>query len=114
MPGAGVFRSSDGGATWGRRSQGLPATRTRNGGADWVSVGPPFSLVGALVFDRNQPRSLYGATYYGLVRSLDDGETWAQAAFASAWVSAFAIDPSNDSSFFAAVFHQTDQNISSR
>ncbi len=58
--GAGLFRSDDGGQTWGAASQGIDA-------ADAV----------AIALDLRQPQHLYAATTSGTLYETDDGaSTW--------------------------------------
>lgn len=61
LRGAGIFASSDGGASWRQ----LP-------GAD----GPDFHWVNDLVVSPNDSRRIYAATRSGVWRSLDGGQSW--------------------------------------
>ncbi|HEX3530399.1 MAG TPA: hypothetical protein VH988_25330 [Thermoanaerobaculia bacterium] len=126
-----LFRSLDGGATWGERQSGLPAAvivdlsvdpqdprtvfartsstgqeavlRSRNGGLSWTPVGPGFGPTLSLALDDDAPGVLYAAAYGGLYRSADFGDTWAVSAFAGSVVYAVAIDPHDSNTFLAAV-----------
>jgi len=64
----GIFRSTDGGATWSSFEQGsLPACLSS-------------SDANALATDPQSPGTLYAGTYYGLFKTADDGASW-QPAF---------------------------------
>ena len=63
--GDGIFRSSDGGASW----QHLAVT---SGNAD-------FHYVNDLVVSSNDPTRVYAATRTGVWRSTDSGQTWVQS-----------------------------------
>jgi photosystem II stability/assembly factor-like uncharacterized protein len=60
---AGVFKSTDGGASWTSANSGLPASQG-------VSIGP-------LVIDPLNPATLYaGTSNAGVFKSADGGATW--------------------------------------
>ena len=61
LRGAGVFKTTDGGATWAR----LPAT-----------AGADFHWVNDLVVSAADPRRVYAATRTGVWRTLDGGAAW--------------------------------------
>ncbi|MES1242139.1 MAG: hypothetical protein ABUT39_11010 [Acidobacteriota bacterium] len=61
--GAGIFRSSDGGAVWER----LDATG-----------GPDFQFVNDIVVSPRDPQRLYAATRTGVWRSLNSGAAWSR------------------------------------
>jgi photosystem II stability/assembly factor-like uncharacterized protein len=63
LRGAGIFVSTDAGATWSR----LPSTESED-----------FYWVNDLVISRLDPRRLYAATRTGVWRSSDEGLTWTQ------------------------------------
>jgi photosystem II stability/assembly factor-like uncharacterized protein len=113
---AGVFRSTNGGRTWERRSNGLPSNagvgplelapsdpsrlyaRVRGGlftstdaGATWRQLPPLENGLNELVVDPSDPRTLYAISYQSLIRSTDGGQTWVQLRGAD---DAFAIAPS--------------------
>jgi len=101
----GMYRTTDGGATWQRTNTGLSNTeqiyalairpsnpqvvyaagfqahlaRSTNGGSDWTVLtdysSPPF--VNALALHPTDPDTLYGATTFdGFIRSTDGGVHW--------------------------------------
>ena len=63
--GAGIFKSTDSGATWTR----LPATASNTN----------FFFVNDIVVSPANPQNVYAATRSGVWRSLDGGSTWNQA-----------------------------------
>lgn len=62
--GAGIFKTTDGGATWAR----LASTAT-----------PDFYFVNDIVISRGDAKRIYAATRTGVWRSLDGGATWTQS-----------------------------------
>lgn len=61
--GAGIFRTRDAGATWER----LPGTDTTQ-----------FRYINEILVSRNDVNRIYVATWTGIQRSLDGGQTWTQ------------------------------------
>jgi len=59
--GAGIYKSTDGGATW-----------QKHGNPDPVS----FRFINRIHISRHDPNRMYAATYTGVWRSFDGGETW--------------------------------------
>jgi photosystem II stability/assembly factor-like uncharacterized protein len=82
-PHGGLFRSTDSGASWSDSLLNLD--------------------VYALVIDPSSPTTLYAATYDGVYKSSNGGETWPtpSATLTSLIVPALAIDPSNPSTLYA-------------
>ncbi len=101
--GGGVFKSTDGGATWIAANTGLtdtyvtslainpatPATlyagtfgggafKTTDGGATWVAAntGLTDTYVGTLAINPATPTTLYAGTYRSVSKSTDGGATW--------------------------------------
>jgi photosystem II stability/assembly factor-like uncharacterized protein len=106
--GWGVFKSTDGGATWTAINSGLapghvnalaldPQTpgivygghygqgvfKSTNGGASWTPAGLQPRYVIRLALDPQNPALLYAATDQGLFRSVDATGTWSTANAAS-------------------------------
>ncbi len=108
---SGVFKSSNGGASWARASNGINApsvdaiaidpvtpttlyagaiqgvvTKSVDGGATWTElsgVGAP-SLVVALAIDPKTPATIYASTSQGgISKSTDSGATWATVGVAT-------------------------------
>lgn len=72
--GAGIYKSTDGGATWSALAATVPAAGT-NG---------TFSYVNQIVVSARYPTRLYAATRTGLYRSNDSGATWSTLINATA------------------------------
>ncbi|HEV1285575.1 MAG TPA: hypothetical protein VNU44_09695, partial [Bryobacteraceae bacterium] len=66
FPGQGIFKTSDGGATWNL----LPSTG--------LKVTNNFEYVNKLVMSPTTPNRLYAATWGGVLTSPDGGNTWIQ------------------------------------
>jgi photosystem II stability/assembly factor-like uncharacterized protein len=100
----GVYKSTDGGASWsaGAVNFGMP---TPPNGA--------YVLVNALAIDPQNPSTLYAGTNIGVLKTTDGGTSWSAANFGlpndtpngfyGTSVNALAIDPQNTSTVYAAV-----------
>lgn len=70
--------------------------RSRDGGATWSAVAPPWGLVLALAFDPRRKGVLYAATSYaetsGLYRTADAAGSWELVGFSGHTVTSVAID----------------------
>ncbi len=66
FPGQGVFKTTDGGATWNL----LPSTG--------LKITNNFEYVNKLVMSPTTPNRLYAATWGGVLTSADGGNTWSQ------------------------------------
>jgi photosystem II stability/assembly factor-like uncharacterized protein len=93
----GVFRSTDGGASWSAANQGL-------------SLRPLLSTVvevTSLAIDRAHPATLYaGLNADGVAKSTDGGASWThvEGGLRNFAISALALDPTNGDRLFAATF----------
>jgi photosystem II stability/assembly factor-like uncharacterized protein len=123
---AGVFRSNDAGAHWRSAQAGIPfldvaslavspddprtvyaglfvnsseiagVYKTSNGGARWEAAGLAGLQTYDLAIDPRDPSTVFAATYGGLYRSLDAGESWEK------------IDAAGTGSFAQVVFDPSD------
>jgi photosystem II stability/assembly factor-like uncharacterized protein len=82
---AGVFKTTDGGASWGGANSGLP-------------VGDGFSFIGSLVIDPQHPNVVYAASNDGIFKTVDAGVSWNRLRAGGI---AVAIDPRNLNTLYA-------------
>src|SRR5207245_4854736 len=82
----GVFKSIDGGGSWGAVNTGLPA-----------------SSVNVLTIDPQMPATLYAGTDVGVSKSTDGGGSWGavNTGFPASSVYALAIDPQTPATLYA-------------
>lgn len=126
--GAGVYRSTNAGRSWQRRSRGLPPDtlvlalelapsqpstlyleayqgqrvfRSTNGGASWTAAAQTDGPVNDLDVDPAQARKLYLATFSGLLRSTDGGTSWAHIGPALRHPARLAVSPSSPNVMYA-------------
>jgi hypothetical protein len=92
--GCGILRSSDGGATWTQFS--TSAFQTNFGGATIAKV-----VIDATTAGSTSTTKLFAATSFGLYRSTNSGNTWAQVLAGVA--SDVVIDPSNPMLVYVAL-----------
>ena len=107
--GSGVYKTTDGGASWRDVGSGLPSSprvnaltidpsrtqtvyagfdstgvyRTMDGGASWTSVNagiPANTTVRAFTFDPSQTQTLYAGTSGGVYKTADGGASWTLAS----------------------------------
>jgi photosystem II stability/assembly factor-like uncharacterized protein len=134
--GSGVFKTTDGGASW--RSIGLEAVDTValdprdpetiyartigrpsgvlksiDGGASWHLVGLRGTTVGALTVDPQHPKTVYAVTdSAGIFKSSDAGASWHAAGLASKHLERLLLDPQHPETLYAQagarIFKSTD------
>jgi photosystem II stability/assembly factor-like uncharacterized protein len=73
-----IYRSTDGGASWAPRGNGIPAVEVND-----IAISP------------QNPQILYAATHDGVYRSTDGGANWQSRGHSGSWVRAVAADPAN-------------------
>jgi photosystem II stability/assembly factor-like uncharacterized protein len=91
-PVSGVFKSTDGGASW-----------TGSGLASSILVDPCCSFPVVLAIDPIHPKTVYAGTYNGIVKSLDAGASWnaANSGLTASQIDSLTIDPQNAGALFA-------------
>ncbi len=101
-PGSALYKSTDGGATWKKITNGLP-----------YAAGGDTGRIGISIYRRN-PRIVYVEVEHpkggGLFRSDDRGETWTKMSSVNpnpAYFSRFFIDPNNDLRIYVAALQST-------
>jgi photosystem II stability/assembly factor-like uncharacterized protein len=85
----GVFKTTDGGATWNSMNVGLP----------WASVD--FGFVAALAVDSQTPDTIYASIPGGVFKSINGGMSW-EISLMRHGAAALAIDPQNPSTLYTA------------
>jgi hypothetical protein len=137
--GGGVFKSTDGGATWSAVNTGLsnksvwalaidptaPNTlyagtyggvfKSTDGGASWSANGLTGNGVFALAIDPNTPTTLYAGTNGGVFKSTNSGATWSATGTGPTNVRALVIDPTTPTTLYAGtnggVFKSADGGV---
>lgn len=124
-----IYKSTDGGVTWGvigptnsgvltlTINAATPATlyagtragvaKSMDGGTTWVAANnglPAYPHVFTLVIDPTTPTTLYAGTVRGVFKSTDGGATWdaTGTGFANTDVTAMAINPMTPAIVYAA------------
>jgi photosystem II stability/assembly factor-like uncharacterized protein len=129
--GGGVFKSTNGGASWSAANSGLGSTgvaalaidpsstttlyaaggeqggvfKSTNGGASWTAINSGLSATStrALAIDPSTPATLYVGTELGVFKSINGGESWIPVnAGLSTFILALVIDPSAPATLYAA------------
>ena len=128
---AGVFKSTNGGATWSAIFQqgshfpalaidpsspstlylsvdGFEFYKTTNGGALFGNVASPGDA-SAIAVDPTNPQLVYAGTSFTVARSTNGGASWASSSLRSnfqsgEFVKSLTIDPNNPSTIYAAIF----------
>ena len=122
---SGVYKSSDGGASWTLQPEGLgipfcltadphipgriffgglggDIRRTFDGGETWEVVREPDGTVTSIVIDPNKPNRVYASGTTGSIRSTNGGSNWTAMSDLPAVVWGLAIDPANTHVLYAA------------
>jgi PKD repeat protein len=126
--GGGVFKTTNGGASWAVAGSGLPGDAvlslaidpvttsnvyagTRNhgvwkstdGGSSWAAAGLTTDRIWVFAIDPGTPSTLYAGTDSGVFKSTDGAATWtaASAGIGSVQVFALAINPVSPSTLYA-------------
>ena len=131
--GAGVFKTTDGGATWTARNAGLstgnpmqviavdpsaPDTvyvsfyyglyRSTNGGGNWTTVSPQFNTFGIRPFalHPDAPGRVLVGSEAGVLRSTNSGVVWSRSTtgLRGGRTSVVAVDPSSPGTAFAGLY----------
>jgi Beta-propeller repeat/S-layer homology domain len=124
--GGGVYKSSNGGATWTAATTGItssiidavavdphtPATiyaiggghiyQSTNSGGGWTALAQAVGSSGVLAIAPTSPSTVYAGSSAGLLYSTNSGTTWISVASVPAPVNSLAVDPSNDLIIYAA------------
>jgi photosystem II stability/assembly factor-like uncharacterized protein len=91
--GGGVWKSSDGGASWSPLRNGLPPNR----------------YIITLVIDPSNTNTIYAGFYDGVYTSTDGGASWSRASTGfpnyPVYVQRLVIDPSNPQTLYAGVYN---------
>jgi photosystem II stability/assembly factor-like uncharacterized protein len=100
------------------------AYKSIEGGKDWTEISPTGSYFTVGIDSTTMPSTLYAMDYYGgpLIKSTDDGSSWASLAASSGIVSgdlraAIAFDTNASpstvyaSDFYSGVFRSTDEGV---
>src|SRR5205823_5103474 len=98
----GVFKSTDGGASWTEKDSGLPGAG--NGGNS-------FARVGGLTIDPKNPSTVYVTrSDAGVFKSTDGGASWrpANSGLRATPVSSLAIHPQFSSLLYAGMYRSND------
>ena len=122
---SGVYKSSDGGASWELQPEGLgipfcltadPHTpgrvfvgglggeikRTLDGGDTWEVVREADDAITSIVIDPNNPNRVYASGTTGSIQSTNGGSNWTSMSDLPQVVWALAIDPANTRVLYAA------------
>src|SRR5581483_9605750 len=100
-PGSGLYKTTDGGATWKKLTDGLPWDPEREKKDDDASTVNEIGRIG-VDFYRSDPNIVYAVVEHangGVFRSDDAGESWTRVAETNprpAYYSQIRVDPNND------------------
>ena len=126
--GGGVFKTTNGGASWAVAGSGLPGDavlslaidpvttsnvyagtrnhgvfRSTDGGTSWTAAGLTTNRIWVFAIDPGTPSTLYAGTDSGVFKSTDGAASWtaASAGIGTVQVFALAIDPVSPSTLYA-------------
>ena len=129
-PGA-IFKSADGGSTWGAAflpgnlyyeinalaidpknpntiyaGAGHRVFKSSDAGGSWTAsnFGLPRGYFSTIVIDPRNPSTVYAGGSGGVFKSTDSGGEWSTLGFPTDFVSVLAIDPQNPSAIYAGSF----------
>lgn len=130
---AGVFRSTDGGASWATSNQGLPgvivlslamdpstpstvyaglryqgAHKSTDGGLTWSAINDGIGdnrTITVLAVDPVTPQTVFAGTYDGTFMSVDGGASWSAVSggLPASSVASIAIDPTDSSVIYVGM-----------
>jgi hypothetical protein len=86
--GGGVFKSSNGGASWSAVNTGLTAWRVQ-----------------ALAIDPQSPTTVYVANDDGVFKSINGGASWSATGLTNPYIYSIAIDPQSPATVYAGTFN---------
>ncbi len=92
QPGAGLFKSTDGGASWVRLGSSYPSNATSNASIFFNQN------INVVIVDPANNQIVYLASNSGFFRSTDGGLNWTQEAIAGGPVNTLAMDPTSPAS----------------
>jgi photosystem II stability/assembly factor-like uncharacterized protein len=92
QPGAGLFKSTDSGASWIALGSGFPAGNTGNA-TQFVSQS-----INVVIVDPTNNQTVYLASNVGLFRSTDGGLNWNKATAPNGGASTMVLDPTSPAS----------------
>ncbi len=130
----GVFKSSDGGASWhvvGLRGTNVAALaldpqhpetvyagtdgkglfKTRDGGRTWRKAGLAGEDIGGLILNPKSPENVYAESQRRIFLTSDGGRTWHalnEGWVPGTWPSVLALDPSNPATIYAGTITAVD------
>jgi photosystem II stability/assembly factor-like uncharacterized protein len=92
QPGAGLFKSTDGGASWIRLGSPYPSSSPSNANIFFNQ------LINVVIVDPANNQIVYLASNSGVFRSTDGGLNWSQGAAPNGAVNTLALDPTSPAS----------------
>ena len=127
--GGGLFKTTDGGATWKGANVGLAHTffeafvadiaidpvttetlyattqaglfKTTDGGTEWTMLLPTGLFIAAIAIDPTDPQVVYVGSSAGVFKSVDGGSTWSDPTGVPGEVLDLIVDPTDSSVLYA-------------